>query len=65
MLEQSLVSDKAWAAMSVDLNKIRVYNETYGDLAGDQLIKALGAILVDIADDEDFVGHIEGGRFSY
>ena len=63
MLEQCLVSDKPWAAMSVDLNKIRVYNETYGDLAGDQLIKALGAILVDVADSEDFVGHIEADDF--
>lgn len=63
MLEQNLISDKSWAAMSVDLNKIRVYNETYGDLAGDQLIKALGAILVDVADSEDFVGHIEADDF--
>jgi DNA-binding response OmpR family regulator len=63
MLEQSLVSDRPWSAMSVDLNKIRVYNETYGDLAGDQLIKALGAILVDVADDDDFVGHIEADDF--
>jgi PleD family two-component response regulator len=50
--------------MSVDLNKIRVYNETYGDLAGDQLIKALGAILNDITDvNQDFVGHIEADDF--
>ncbi|MBX9694191.1 MAG: response regulator, partial [Cyanobacteria bacterium] len=63
MLEQLLVSDRPWAAMSIDLNKIRVYNETYGDLAGDQLIKALGAILMDVADDTDFVGHIEADDF--
>jgi DNA-binding response OmpR family regulator len=63
MLDQSLISDKHWAAMSVDLNKIRVYNETYGDLAGDQLIKALAAILVDCADDNEFVGHIEADDF--
>lgn len=63
MLEQLLVSDRSWAAMSIDLNKIRVYNETYGDLAGDQLIKALGAILADVADDTDFVGHIEADDF--
>jgi DNA-binding response OmpR family regulator len=63
MLEQTLVSDKPWSAMSIDLNKIRVYNETYGDLAGDQLIKALGAILVDVAEEEDFVGHIEADDF--
>jgi DNA-binding response OmpR family regulator len=63
MLEQTLVSDKSWSAMSIDLNKIRVYNETYGDLAGDQLIKALGAILVDVADEDDFVGHLEADDF--
>jgi DNA-binding response OmpR family regulator len=63
MLEQCLVSDRPWSAMSIDLNKIRVYNETYGDLAGDQLIKALGAILNDVADDTDFVGHIEADDF--
>ncbi len=63
MLEQSLVSDRPWSAMSCDLNKIRVYNETYGDLAGDQLIKALGAILNHVADDNDFVGHIEADDF--
>ena len=63
MLEQHLVSDRSWAAMSIDLNKIRVYNETYGYLAGDQLIKALGAILTDIADENDFVGHIEADDF--
>jgi DNA-binding response OmpR family regulator len=63
MLEQSLVSDRPWTAMSCDLNKIRVYNETYGDLAGDQLIKALGAILSHVADDNDFVAHIEADDF--
>lgn len=63
MLDQCLYSDKHWAALSIDLNKIRVYNETYGDLAGDQLIKALAAILVDIADDNEFVGHIEADDF--
>jgi DNA-binding response OmpR family regulator len=63
MLEQCLVSDHPFSAMSVDLNKIRVYNETYGDLAGDQLIKALGAILVDVSDEDDFVGHIEADDF--
>ncbi|MBL0188396.1 MAG: response regulator [Candidatus Obscuribacter sp.] len=63
MLDQCLYSDRHWAALSIDLNKIRVYNETYGDLAGDQLIKALAAILVDIADETEFVGHIEADDF--
>lgn len=64
MIEQCLVTERPWSAMSIDLNKIRVYNETYGDLAGDQLIKALGAILMDVSDsDRDFVGHIEADDF--
>ncbi|HEY9790246.1 MAG TPA: response regulator [Candidatus Obscuribacterales bacterium] len=63
MLEQCLVSDRAWAALSIDLNNLRVYNETYGDLAGDQLIKALGAILMDTVGDSDFAGHIEADDF--
>lgn len=63
MLEQCLVSDRPWAALSIDLNNLRVYNETYGDLAGDQLIKALGAILMDTVTDQDFAGHIEADDF--
>ena len=63
MLEQCLVSDRSWAALSVDLNNLRIYNETYGDLAGDQLIKALGAILMGIAGDNEFVGHLESDDF--
>jgi len=63
MLEQCVVSDRPWAVLSIDLNNLRVYNETYGDLAGDQLIKALGAILLDIVSENEFVGHIEADDF--
>jgi diguanylate cyclase (GGDEF)-like protein len=63
MLEQCLVSDRTWAALSIDLTHLRVYNETYGDLAGDQLIKALGAILMDSVGENDFVGHLEADDF--
>ncbi len=63
MLEQCLVVDRPWSALSIDLNNLRIYNETYGDLAGDQLIKALGAILIGLAGDNDFVGHLGGDDF--
>lgn len=63
MLEQLLVADKPWAALSIDLNNLRVYNETYGDLAGDQLIKALGAVCSSAVSDGDFAGHIEADDF--
>lgn len=65
MLEQCLVSDRPWSALSIDLNNLRVYNETYGDLAGDQLIKALGAILSSVAGDNDFAGHLEADDFLF
>jgi len=63
MLEQCVVSDRPWAVLSIDLNNLRVYNETYGDLAGDQLIKALGAILLEIVNETEFAGHIEADDF--
>ncbi|MBI4533768.1 MAG: response regulator [Candidatus Melainabacteria bacterium] len=63
MLEQCLVSDRPWAALSIDLSNLRIYNETYGDLAGDQLIKALAAILLDVVSDNEFVGHLEADDF--
>jgi DNA-binding response OmpR family regulator len=63
MLEQCLVSEKNWAALSIDLNNLRIYNETYGDLAGDQLIKALSAILLDTVSETEFAGHIEADDF--
>jgi DNA-binding response OmpR family regulator len=63
MLEQLLVQDRPWAALSIDLNNLRVYNETYGDLAGDQLIKALGAVCSSCVSDADFAGHIEADDF--
>lgn len=63
MLEQCVVSDRPWAVLSIDLNNLRVYNEAYGDLAGDQLIKALGAILQEIVTESEFVGHLEADDF--
>ena len=63
MLEQLLVQDRHWAALSIDLNNLRVYNETYGDLAGDQLIKALGAVCSSCVSDSDFSGHLEADDF--
>ncbi len=63
MLEQTISSEKPHSYMSIDLNRLRIYNETYGDLAGDQLIKALGAILLDVVSGSSFVGHIEEDDF--
>lgn len=63
MLEQSMIMDRPWSALSIDLNNLRVYNETFGDLAGDQLIKALGAVCMNSCSDQDFAGHIEADDF--
>jgi diguanylate cyclase (GGDEF)-like protein len=63
MLEQCLVGDHNWSVLSIDLDNLRVYNETYGDLAGDQLIKALGAIVQETATESEFAGHIDSDDF--
>lgn len=63
MLDQILLQDRAWAALSIDINNLRVYNETYGDLAGDQLIKALGAVCASAVGENEFAGHIEADNF--
>ncbi|MBY0360003.1 MAG: response regulator [Candidatus Obscuribacterales bacterium] len=63
MLEQVLLQDRPWAALSIDLNNLRIYNETYGDLAGDQLIKALGAVCASTVGENEFAGHLEADDF--
>ncbi len=63
MIEQTINSEKPHAYMSIDLNRLRIYNDTYGDLAGDQLIKALAAILLDVVSGTNFVGHLEEDDF--
>ena len=52
-----------WALLSIDLDNLRIYNETYGEKRGDQMIKALAAVLKSTLTDDDFVGHRDSDDF--
>ncbi|MGB8647468.1 MAG: response regulator [Anaerolineae bacterium] len=55
------------AVMYLDLSNFKMYNDKYGWLAGDQLLKELGEIIVQTVltsgDKDDFVGHVGGDDF--
>ena len=54
---------KDWAVLSIDLDNLRVYNETYGKNRGDQMIKALAAVLKSVVIQDDFVAHRDSDDF--
>lgn len=53
-----------WALLSIDLDNLRVYNETYGENRGDQMIKALAAVLKSVLTEDDFLAHRSSDDFS-
>lgn len=57
VLEYCLKEVDDWALLSVDLDNLRIYNETYGEHRGDQMIKALAAVLKSVLIDNDFLAH--------
>lgn len=63
VLEHCLVECNDWAVLSVDLDNLRVYNETYGEMRGDQMIKALAAVLKSVLTPEDFLAHRDSDDF--
>ncbi len=55
------------AVIYLDLSNFKAYNDKYGWLAGDQILKELGEIIIRVVlaqgDKDDFVGHIGGDDF--
>ena len=65
-LRSRLGSGQAFAVSHVDLDEFKSYNDRYGFLRGDGLLRALAGCLLDAAADEDppvFVGHVGGDDF--
>ncbi|MBI2865430.1 MAG: response regulator [Chloroflexi bacterium] len=66
-IEQVLATpEKPWAVAYVDLDNFKAYNDVYGFVAGNRLIKTLAGIIreeVEKAGGNDFVGHIGGDDF--
>lgn len=63
VLEHCLAEVEDWALLSIDLDNLRVYNEAYGEARGDQMIKALAAVLKSVLIKDDFVAHRDSDDF--
>ncbi len=63
VLEHTLKEVEDWAVLSIDLDNLRVYNETYGESRGDQMIKALAAVLKSVLTQDDFLAHRDSDDF--
>lgn len=63
------LKDQHWAILYVDIDHFKEYNDVYGFLDGNELIKATGRALQEATracgtkDELDFVGHIGGDDF--
>jgi diguanylate cyclase (GGDEF)-like protein len=62
-----LATREPMAVIYLDLSNFKAYNDKYGWLAGDQILKELGDIIIrtvlELGDKDDFVGHIGGDDF--
>lgn len=67
VLRARLATREPLAVLYVDLTHFKSYNDVYGWLRGDQVIKMLSkqivATLLDVGTQDDFVGHVGGDDF--
>ncbi|HEY6042089.1 MAG TPA: response regulator [Anaerolineae bacterium] len=67
IIEARLVVNEPLAVLYIDLGNFKAYNDKYGWLAGDDVIRMLGRIVVQVTLErggkDDFVGHIGGDDF--
>ena len=56
-------TNTAYTIYSIDLNRLKYVNDTYGHAAGDELIKAFGEQLKNTIDPNDFCGRMGGDEF--
>lgn len=61
---QRLKSQVPFAALFIDLNSFKAYNDTYGFMKGDEVIRETARIVLEAGQEEEaFVGHIGGDDF--
>ncbi len=67
VLRARLASSEPLAAMYVDLTHFKSYNDEYGWLRGDDVIRMLGQQILDVVREiggkDDFIGHVGGDDF--
>jgi PleD family two-component response regulator len=66
-LERIIASQEPFAALYIDLNNFKGYNDRYGFLRGDDVLKFTGQVLLKanhaFSEGRDFVGHVGGDDF--
>jgi len=66
-IEKAIEKKEKFAVLYIDLNNFKAYNDVYGFEAGDNVIKTLAKILIDVVMKNplpgDFIGHIGGDDF--
>lgn len=66
-IEDRLASGERWSILYLDLDTFKAYNDVYGFLRGNELIRLLARIASDVTHElgapGDFVGHIGGDDF--
>jgi PleD family two-component response regulator len=62
-----LLEKHDWALLRVRINGLNAFNEAYGFVAGDDVLRAVALILRNLVDElgtlDDFVGHLGGPNF--
>jgi len=67
-IQELIEQEKDFALGYVDLNNFKAYNDKYGFLRGDEVIKMLARVLVNSVNqirEDTFVGHIGGDDFVF
>jgi DNA-binding response OmpR family regulator len=66
-INHKLNSAEPWSILYLDLNNFKAFNDVYGFLAGNELIRLVGRICQRVVrqygDPDDFVGHVGGDDF--
>lgn len=61
--EESIVHNKEFSVIMLDIDNFKVVNDTYGHLVGDQVIEILGKRLENSVKSKDLVGRYGGEEF--
>lgn len=66
-IEQVLEAERKWSILYLDLDHFKAYNDVYGFIRGNDLIRLLSRLATDTVrthgNEDDFVGHIGGDDF--
>lgn len=66
-LKKEIQEDQKWSILYLDLNNFKAYNDVYGFLQGNEMIRLLSKISREVTlnagNEGDFVGHIGGDDF--